>query len=235
MNTALYVVEAKKGNLSSQTISFDYIDGDITVHKSFCFGGTYEVGIQTSVLRKGAYVAAFPTWPSGFGDAVSPASYSKQGIDYASARDLKRMSPDKKGKKLRNGDLISGPLDWAGALDQYFAAIFLPEKPHEATLVTLQNSMDVPKSLTNLQADYVGVEVIGVGVGNSYGPTSERLFVGPKDLNLLGTVHPNGAGGQPNNDANFQGMVDFGIFSFVARPMFASLNWIEHKLVHNWG
>jgi YidC/Oxa1 family membrane protein insertase len=233
LNSALYV--SSETSTSPKTITFDYSDGDVTVHKTFTFGDSYEVRLETSVSRNGYFVSAIPAWPAGFGDATVQANYAGQRIDYAYGEELTRLSPDKKGKKLSGGRLVSGPFSWVGVLDQYFAAIFLPDKPQEFSLVTLQHPVEVPKDIEKPQGDKVKVDILGAAAGNLNGPTRARLFVGPKNLDVLATVHPNGSDGQPQLSADLKPAVDFGFFSFFARPLFATLKWIQQNAIHNWG
>jgi YidC/Oxa1 family membrane protein insertase len=225
------------------TLTFDYSDGDVTVHKSFGFSGSPEVKIETSVIRGGYYVNALPAWPSGFGDARLPASYTSQQTEYAFGEDITRLSPDPKGKKIAGGNLVRGPFHWVGVADQYFAAIFLPDKPQDASLITLQNPVEVPKDKADLGKDpatlekdkKIKVDVAGVAVGAVNGMNRSRLYVGPKDVDLLATIHPNNVSGHPDMGVDLRPVVDFGRFAFFARPLFAALRWIEKNAVHNWG
>jgi YidC/Oxa1 family membrane protein insertase len=76
------------------------------------------------------------------------------------------------------------------------------------------------------------VEVIGAAVGNLHGPTSERLFAGPKELEVLQKVPVPGVSGG-DNDLN--GLVDFGWWGIIAKPLFVWLKWTYHHVVANWG
>ena len=80
-----------------------------------------------------------------------------------------------------------GPFNWAGVSDQYFAAVFIPDDPQSTALVTLRNSIDVPKDPKKPQ-ELTKVEVLGAAVGNPSGATSERVYVGPKALQTLESV-----------------------------------------------
>ena len=40
---------------------------------------------------------------------------------------------------------MPGPFHWAGPTDQYFAAVFIPDDPAAASMVTLNHSMPIPK------------------------------------------------------------------------------------------
>ena len=51
-----------------------------------------------------------------------------------------------------------------------------------------------------------------------------RLFVGPKNIDILKSV--NGKLAQ---------LVDFGWFFFIAEPLFLALNWLTDNYLHNFG
>ena len=50
------------------------------------------------------------------------------------------------------------------------------------------------------------------------------FFVGPKDLDLLRKINP-----------KLVEVVDFGWWSFLAKPLFLIVNWINDSFVHNFG
>ncbi len=233
LNSALYVMNAS-GSTAPAEITFEYSDGDLAVTKKFKFDHSYEVRVETSVTRGGQYTPAFPAWPAGFGDATGPASYASGRIEYYNGSDVTRLSPDPKGKKLSGGNTLQGTYYWAGTVDQYFGAIFLPDQANNQTLVTLQNELHIPKNLKNPNpSETTPVHVLGAAVGNPTGPTSQRLFVGPKTLDVLDSVHAKDANG--GQGVSLRGAVDFGFFGFIAQPLFLWLRWTYHHVVSNWG
>jgi YidC/Oxa1 family membrane protein insertase len=227
LNSALYV-STKSGKQTAPTeISFEYSDADLSVTKKFTFDHSYVVHIETAVRYKDADVAAFPVWPSGLGDETSPGSYANLQIEHQSADKVTRLP----AKKVVSGATLTGPFDWAGVVDSYFAAVFIPDKPADAALISLRNFLDVPKNPENPNPqDTVKVEVLGAGVGNLRGPTTQRLFVGPKSLEVLESVQVAGVADHPD----LRQLVDFGFFGIIARPLFLWLKW-TYRGVHNWG
>jgi YidC/Oxa1 family membrane protein insertase len=218
------------------TIVFEYSDGDLVAKKTFAFqANSYVVNVATEVTHGGAYVTALPAWPAGFGDVTLPATYAQQRIDYEFGDNLERLKPDKKGKEISSGNVIRGPLSWGGALDQYFAAVFLPDKPKEASLVTLRNAIEIPKDAKHPEGDKQKLEVLGAAAGTLNAPVSERLFAGPKDVDVLGSVRANGPEGQPNAGPDLKSTLDFGMFAIIARPLFAWAKWTQQHVVSNWG
>jgi len=71
--------------------------------------------------------------------------------------------------------------------DPYFAAVFLPDDVQNASLVTLRNRLDVPKD-PQKPNETTPVDVLGVAAGSTGGETSERLYVGPKSLQVLESI-----------------------------------------------
>jgi YidC/Oxa1 family membrane protein insertase len=250
LNSALYVlasdqpvkVEKIGGTLAAPTdVSFEYSDADVAVRKTFRFDDSYVVNIETSVIYKGAVVSAFPMWPAGFGDEISATSYAASRIEYVDSqstdrtlgifpKQLERLSI----KSVTGGNTIRGALHWAGVTDQYFAAIFMPEDARNAALVTLRNSIEIPKDPQHPDPkDVQKVEVLGAAVGDVKGPTEQRLYVGPKDLHVLEKIPV--AGAASSGEPDLRAVVDFGWLGYIARPLFLWLKWTYNHIVPNWG
>jgi YidC/Oxa1 family membrane protein insertase len=229
LNSALYVA-SDGGNLSApEQVTFEYADPDVSVRKTFRFDHTYVVQVETSVLARGNPVAAFPMWPSGFGDEASLASYATSRIEHQYNDKTERLDV----KKISGGGTLQGPFNWAGVVDQYFAAVFLPDDPQDAAAVTLRNPLDVPKDGRNPNPqETIKVDVLGIAVGNPRGPAVERLYVGPKSLGVLESVSVPTIAGAPQD---LRSLVNFGFFGVIARPLFLWLKWTYEKVVHNWG
>jgi YidC/Oxa1 family membrane protein insertase len=229
INSALYVASSS-GNLTAPAqVTFEYADQDLTVRKSFSFDHSYVVHVETSVLQKGSVVAALPLWPAGFSDQQSPASYAASRIEHQYNDKTERLEI----KKISGGGTVPGPFNWAGVVDQYFAAVFIPDDPQSAAVVTLRNAVDVPKDWRSPKpGETIKADVLGVGVGNLRGPAVERLYVGPKSLSVLESVAVPTVAGAPQD---LRSLVNFGFFQVLARPLFLWLKWTYEKVVHNWG
>jgi YidC/Oxa1 family membrane protein insertase len=184
--------------------------------------------VDTSVISKGSYVPAIPAWPSGFGDQTTPAFYAASLIDYQFNKNIERLPI----KKISGGATIPGPFHWAGPSDQYFAAIFIPDDPVTTSMVTLRHPLSIPRDLQKSEGEKINVELLGAAVGNIHGPTSERVFVGPKELEVLQKISVPGVSGA---DSDLNGLVDFGWWGIIAKPLFVWLKWTYHHMVPNWG
>ena len=247
LNSALYVlasdspvrVEGIGASLSVPTeISFAYSDGDISARKTYTFdSSSYVVGVKTAVMVNGSPVAAFPMWPSGFGDQSSGSSYAASQMAYQYDGKVERPSTGSwslfPSIKIVGGNTIPGPFQWAAVSDQYFAAVFLPKDPQNSAMVTLRSPLEIPHNASdpnNKQLDKV--DVFGAAVGNMKGATDTRLYVGPKALADLEAVPvPGITGAEPD----LRALIDFGWLGIIARPLFLWLKWMYGHIVHNWG
>jgi YidC/Oxa1 family membrane protein insertase len=230
INSALYVATR-----DGDKVTFEYSDADLTVRKVFTFDSTYVVKIEASVTYQGAPKEAFVAWPAGFGDQVSPTFYATALLAYQYNKNIERLptrcgfSLFSKCTQVIGGATVPGPFHWAGPTDQYFAAVFIPDDPATASMVTLNHSMPIPKDASKPQ-ETVNVDVIGTAVGNPHGSVSERLFAGPKELDVLQKITVPGVS---DNDLN--GLVDFGWWGIIAKPLFVWLRWTYHHMIPNWG
>ncbi|HZM10310.1 MAG TPA: membrane protein insertase YidC [Candidatus Limnocylindrales bacterium] len=231
VNSALYVGSASGAITAPGELTYEYAQGDTTVRKTFQFDDTYVVSIETTVTQNGKPVQAYPMWPAAFGDQSTGPSYASAKIEYMANDKVERLAP----KKVSSGNTLRGPFNWAGSQDQYFAAIFLPDNPDSAAMVTLHNSISVPKDLKNPDPNNLNhYDALGAAVGDVSGITRERLFVGPKALHVLESVRSSTAPGQINGP-DLRNVVDFGFFSLIARPLFLWLLWTHEHMASNWG
>jgi YidC/Oxa1 family membrane protein insertase len=228
LNSALYLASGSGRVSAPATVTFEYADGDVAVRKSFAFDDTYVVHVETSVVSKGSQVTAYPAWPAGFGDEATLSSYHSSQIEYQYNTTTERLAI----KKISGGGTLHTPFNWAGVTDQYFAAVFLPDDSQNSAVVTLRNPLNVPKNPKNPnQQDTAPVEVLGAAVGNPAGPTVARMYVGPKALATLESVPvPTVVGADPD----LRGLINFGFWGVIARPLFLWLRWIE-GIIKNWG
>ena len=237
LNSALYVA-SNEGRLTAPAqITFEYSDQDLVVRKTFRFDHTYVLNVETSVTYKGAEILAAPAWPSGFGDEVSPAAYAAARIDYHNDASTERTAfvfPSFVSrlavKSIVGDNTLKGPFEWAGTGDQYFTAIFIPNDPTTAAMVTLNKPMDVPQKPGAKET--TKVDVLGAAVGSLRGPTTERMYVGPKELAVLDAISVPTI---KNDSPDLRGIVDFGWWGILARPLFLWLKWTYNHIVPNWG
>ena len=185
MNSALYVA-SESGNVKAPAeLTFEYADQDVAVRKTFSFDHTYVVHVETSVDSKGSQVTAFPMWPAGFGDQSSPASYAASRIEHQYNDKTERLDI----KKISGGATLPGPFNWAGVVDQYFAAVFLPEDVQNAAMSRCAIRSIFPRMrripIPRRRSRKTCWES---AVGNLRGPSVERLVCRAKITGVLESV-----------------------------------------------
>jgi YidC/Oxa1 family membrane protein insertase len=235
LNTVLYKPSATGTLKAPATISFVYSAGGLTVRKTFHFENSYVLKTEVSVTENGSPVTALLAWPSGFGDQETLPQYANSQVDVETGAktgfhlfggpNVEQIEP----KKISGGNTMQGPLDYAGVSDLYFASIFLPERPENALLVTLHHSINLtPNDAQTKHGKKVEAPVLGAAMGSTTGVIRDRLFVGPKSLDVLESIHT-------ADNYNLEGIVKFGWWGWIAKPMFLLLRFFYNHGIHNWG
>jgi YidC/Oxa1 family membrane protein insertase len=233
LNEAMYVSSGVREQNGPATLTFEYSDGEITARKTISAGKDYVITVETEVTRNGQRVTAYPQWPGGLGDQASLSSYSASRIDWYQNGHVERRTATSgfflTGKKwVSGGQTLNGPYQWVGTGDRYFFAAFMPESPDDTALVTLNNLIEVPRDPAKPN-EKEKISVLGVAFGNTSGLTRLRVFAGPKAVNVLDNTHA-----QPGGP-DLRATLDFGMFGFIARPLFLWLKWTYEHWIHNWG
>ncbi len=213
LNRVLWVAHPAGDGLS---ISYEYSDGRTHATKTFAFERSgYMVQYADEITLNGAPLPHLVEWRGGFGDmAVQNAAGQQKTIYYDAENSKLKRRPAKDGKNgPSNAD---GDFSFAGIDDQYFAAAFLP--PPNTKLQTTTYDDVVSSPLSPAEDPYPGVAV-GGGARNQFG-----IYVGPKALSLLHQVN-----------AKLDGIVDWGWFGIVAKPLFMVLHFLNDSFVHNYG
>ncbi|HEX5413068.1 MAG TPA: membrane protein insertase YidC [Terriglobia bacterium] len=217
-NQALYVAQPSGTALTSPaTLEFTYNDGHIQVQKKFTFGSNYMVQASVGVARDQKYLPVRVAWVGGFGDhsVAEQGEFAQSSVAYEINDKLETTDLRKIGSELTQ----SGPLGFAGLEDRYFVGIFFPESSDQVfgagyTSWTPENgkAKEQPKA---------GYAELGSSIAQ---PVKFSFFVAPKSLEVLGTTQP-----------SLTGLVDFGWFSIIAKPLFLGLRYIYDHWVHNYG
>jgi YidC/Oxa1 family membrane protein insertase len=213
LNKALWVAHPAGDGL---TISYEYSDGRTHATKTFALERNgYMVQYADEVTLNGDPLPHLVEWRAGFGDmAVQNAAGQQATIYYDAENNKLKRRPAKDGKNgPSNAD---GDFSFAGIDDQYFAAAFLP--PANTKLETTTYDDVVASPLNNAEEPYPGVAV-GGAARNQFG-----VYIGPKTLSLLHQVNP-----------KLDGIVDWGWFGIVAKPLFMVLHFLNDSFVHNYG
>jgi len=113
---------------------------------------------------------------------------------------------------------IGSDIRWVGLDMQYFAIIAVPRQPLDAFEVQKRPVKTFGVDGKEISRDLVRVTIPVNGLAQL------QLYVGPKEQSYLENV----AG------VNLEKAIDYGMFSFLVRPLLVSLNWL-YKFVHNYG
>ena len=213
LNWAWY---AAKPDPDGMGVAFEFSDGHAAVRKTFQFAKhSYLVSVSTEVTRDGNPITHMIEWRGGFGDLTiaNPAGAEKT-LHFDVAQDKLR---EQTVRDAKNGPVTAaGAFSFAGIVDTYFAAVFLPEGGNAMQQVTFGDTVRTP--LDEKTVPYAGVAV-------SSGPANHfQLFVGPKDVDLMKKVNP-----------KLERVVDFGWISVMAKPLFLIVNWFNDSSIHNFG
>jgi YidC/Oxa1 family membrane protein insertase len=213
LNQALYVAHPTADGLG---VDFEFSNGRSVARKSFRFlKNSYLTQVTSEVTENGTPVSHLLAWRGGFGDKTVVGRSASQKTLFYNTTDNKLIEKDvssaKKGTVTDNGTF-----SFAGIEDTYFTAVFLPKDNRTLRIQTLSDS--VPADQSGKEEPHVGAAVGGEG-RNQF-----SLFVGPKDVDLLRRVDP-----------KLEQAVDFGWFSFIAKPLFLAMHWLNDKYVHSYG
>ncbi|MCC6362569.1 MAG: membrane protein insertase YidC [Bryobacterales bacterium] len=213
-DSVLYVATRSGDGL---TISFEYSDGKLHAKKTFAFDkNRYRVQFSSEISDQGRAIPHLVAWRGGFGDFSVSNTLSTQHTTYFDTTDNKLIVNDV--GKAKNGPLtVTGRFNFAGIEDTYFAAVVLPPAGSTLEVETLSDKLPFVAE-QNKEEPHIGVALGGEGVNQAL------LFVGPKDIDVLRALDP-----------KLEQMVDFGWFWFLAKPLFASLNYVNDKFIHNYG
>jgi YidC/Oxa1 family membrane protein insertase len=195
------------------------------VKKTFKFDASYVIHAEITATQNGAPVSALLAWPSGFGDQHTLPQYAGGSVNLSQSGKDEQIQ----FKKVVGGETLRGPFDWAGVSDLYFAAIFLPDTPSSVSVVSLHDTIDVPRNLKKPDPNVVDhASVLGAAMGDNNGPLNVRIFAGPKSLDLLNSIHA-------TSGPSLEKVVSFGWWGVIAKPLFLILRFFYEHVVPNWG
>jgi YidC/Oxa1 family membrane protein insertase len=240
LNSALYQVTVSGAASSTGlvqapcSIIFHYAANGLDVVKTFRFDESYVVTAEVDVKRNGAPVRALLAWPGGLGDQTEATQFVYAKLVWS----VNGKDDSTDAKKVSGNATPDMPFDYAAVTDLYFAAAFLPDDSSKATVVTLHNPLDLTSAPSDSNSQKKPVDVIGLAVGDTSGSTRLRIFAGPKETDLLKTIHSSGAGGKPDGPS-LESLIQFGSWlGVIAKPLYLALRGLRGLLGpgdNNWG
>ena len=204
-------------------------NGDKVVQVLTFHRGSYVIDVTYELTNAGAapiapyayFQLTRDTKPQGTQNSMAPVSYTGPVI-YNETDKFKKVEfgeldklaadPARKLPYTKNAD--SG---WVGMVEHYFVAAWLP--PDDKKLPREFYARKLDGGLYS-----VGVIVpVGTVAPGSSASISVPLYVGPQEQDVLGKLAK-----------GLDLVVDYGIFTVIAAPLFWLLKWL-HGIVHNWG
>ncbi|MEO8566136.1 MAG: membrane protein insertase YidC [Betaproteobacteria bacterium] len=199
--------------------------------------------VQTLTFHRGSYVIDVDYAVTNAGTTpIAPHAYFQFTRDTKSQSRQNSMAPSSyigpvvyneadKFKKVEFGDLDKLAADpsrkppftknadngWVGMVEHYFVAAWLPPEEPKTPREFYARKVD-----NGLYAAGVIVPAPPIAPGAT-GDIKVKLYVGPQIQDTLKSLAK-----------GLDLVVDYGIFTVIAAPLFVLLKWL-HALVHNWG
>jgi YidC/Oxa1 family membrane protein insertase len=223
-NSGLYKVSSDSSKLEAPAeLTFSWSDGHLEVTKTFHFDHSYVVNVETTTKLNGSQVHAGIGWLGGFGDmtVTNPAPITTVMTFYSEAGKLTTVGYKKLEGPEKWGNTWQGGKNFVGIEDRFFAVAFLA--PLDALSTPLETRYWKVWDTAIVDGKEESEAVPEVAAASSAVPLQMRVFVGPKDYDLLKKMQP-----------PLHSLVNFGWLEFIADPLFHALKWI-HEYIPNWG
>jgi YidC/Oxa1 family membrane protein insertase len=199
--------------------------------------------VQTLTFHRGSYVIEVDFAITNAGTApIAPHAYFQFTRDTKAPTKQNSMAPSSyigpvvyndsdKFKKVEFGELDKDAADpsrkspftrntdngWVGMVEHYFVAAWLPTDEPKTPREFYARKLD-----NGLYAAGVIVPAPPIAPGAT-GDVKVKLYAGPQEQDTLKSLAK-----------GLDLVVDYGIFTVIAAPLFVLLKWL-HALVHNWG
>jgi YidC/Oxa1 family membrane protein insertase len=197
---------------------------------------SYVAEVEVAAAVEGRPVTPTLVWGAGFGahDGLETGRFSDSAYAVLDLGGRVTRIPQTKVKP-ESAVADSGPIVWAGLEDRYFAAVLVPQEAGAPGPGAPAGGAATPAAgmpggvpgrarIESLRLVEEGREkfflsfALGVPAASHF-----HLFVGPKDYDLLKGLR-----------LGLENLLDFGMFSVIALPLFRALKFI-HRYTGNFG
>ncbi len=216
VNTAVFHVERSRTKTGAERVVMSWADGKgNAVTKTLTLPAKgYVAELSITAVQGGKSLEPVPVaWGPGFGKLLEKEAknrYYEQeyvGLNEAgSFKKIKRSKVSEKHPLVTDTYGEKGPINWAAITDNYFAAIFMPEKPISWVHILTRELSPAERKIHPADTDISLVVPI---------PGKAKLFMGPKQWKLLSSM-----------DQQMNKLTGWGILS----PLCAVLLWALKKL-----
>lgn len=215
LNNALYRPMLSNGE-QGRLLTFEYADrSGLQARKTFVIGQgghPYVLAFSVSAESGGRGLNPSITLGPALGTGQRPSSsFSLPRAIFSRDGDVSRVAATELGQPT----VEEGTFDFVGADDHYFmSAVLLPGKRMRVEY----RALTIPGATEADARHYVQYSARFAAA-----PESERLFLGPKDFDVLAKI-----------DTSLTRAIDFGMFAWLVVPLLRALKWINAG-VGNYG
>ena len=224
LNSALFKVETSSG----RDLRFEYQDASgLKARKEFRVGPTtYVLSVSISVANGNQEMNPAIVWGPALGPlSAGPASryiQRSEGIVYVDGK-MNRLN----AAAIAKQSSYSGTIGFGGVDDQYFLAALV--RPGAMKVEYQPVNVPVPGTANQPPDVLVNYEA---QLDRSRWP--QRVFIGPKDLDVLKSVDDDGVLDSGQIRVNLVRAINFGWFDWVVVPLLRSLKWLN-GFIGNYG
>lgn len=221
VNSALYEITPSSGDLAAPCdLTFHWSDGHLEVTKKLHFNQDYEMSAEVAVTLDGSPLPVALAWRGGFGDKSVYKASQSVSVFYKQNGKLNLLQYKKLGLPGNQVQAAQqpGPMEFLGIEDQFFTATFLPA----GTDLSLWHWTQDHKIVVDNKPETEPEAEMAAGATSGM-PLQTRIYVGPKDLGILGQVRP-----------SIEELVNFGWTGVIAKPLLFIIQWL-HRYIPNWG
>lgn len=171
---------------------------------------THKEHSRTGSLLSGAIAYVGPAYYNNKYTKLDFGDIEDGDLKDLSGAEIEALTDEEKADRLIKGG-------WVAMLKHYFISAWIPEKENKNTYYT---------RIDKVKNNYIiGVKspVQQINAGSSSEFTSQ-LYVGPTDQASLAEI-----------SKGLDLTVDYGMFAFVSKPIFAVMSFINRNIVSNWG
>ncbi|MET0442167.1 MAG: membrane protein insertase YidC [Casimicrobiaceae bacterium] len=204
---------AANGDKVVQTLTFNR--GSYVIDAAFAVtnatGASYTPEAYFQLMRDTKQAVTQNSFaPAAF---VGPVVYNEtdtfKKIDFS---EIDKEAADTSRKPVYTKSADNG---WVGMIEHYFVAAWLPPDKQQRQFYTTK----LDGGLYTAGVRYAGAPI----ASGATGEVKSRLYVGPQDQDQLAKLAK-----------GLDLVVDYGIFTILAAPLFALLQWL-HGILGNWG
>jgi YidC/Oxa1 family membrane protein insertase len=210
--------DEEKSLVPPVTVSMKLKRGDLVIEKKYHFEKeNYLTEISANFEKGGKALEGQFLLGQDIGpeqEHLINSSATLEAVFYKDGK-VKRESPPKNPSEIKK---IDGAIHWVGLDMQYFTAIVIPSQPLSFYSIQKRQTKTLSLDGKEIERDLLRLTT------PINGKFQCRIYLGPKKQSNLQAVKA----------VNLQGVINYGMFSFIVIPLLIALKWL-YQFVHNYG